>query len=128
MMRQQNIWGFFNGFVYHEDAQIYVCSPLHIPGTVQIAGLRRRVEELKQAKELGVGTAQDFAKAIAVAADFLHQIEGIRKDAANQPRKQASAMFKASRQRTGEMLRCPPWSKTGALQIPDCCIYNLRNH
>lgn len=25
--------GLFNGFVYHEDAQIYVCSPLHIPGT-----------------------------------------------------------------------------------------------
>jgi len=64
--------GLFNGFVYHEDARIYVCSHLHIPGTVQIAGLRRRVKELEQAKELGVGTAQDFAKAIAVAADFLH--------------------------------------------------------
>lgn len=69
----------------------------------QIAGLRRRVEELEQAKELGVGTMQDFAKAITVATDFLHQVEVIRKDAASQPRKQASELFKASRQRTADV-------------------------
>ena len=69
----------------------------------QIDGLRRRVEELEQAKKFGVGTAQDFAQAITVATDFLHQVENIRKDAASQSRKRASDMFDEVRKRTADV-------------------------
>lgn len=65
----------------------------------QVDGLRRRVEELFEAKTLGIGMAEDFSKTIAIASDFLKQIEGLRKEARNLPRKQSSEMFKASRRR-----------------------------
>ncbi len=65
----------------------------------QVDGLRRRVEELFEAKTLGIGTAEDFSKTIAIASDFLKQIEGLRKEARNLPRKQSSERFKASRRR-----------------------------
>ena len=68
----------------------------------QVDGLRRRVEELFEAKTLGIGMAEDFSKTIAIASDFLKQIEGLRKEARNLPRKQSSEMFKASRRRTAK--------------------------
>lgn len=63
----------------------------------QIEELRRRVEDIAEAKTLGVGKEEDFTRTLAAAADFLKQIEGLRREAGNLPRKPASEMFKASR-------------------------------
>ena len=63
----------------------------------QIEELRRRVEDISEAKTLGVGKEEDFTRTLAAAAGFLKQIEGLRREAGNLPRKPASEMFKASR-------------------------------
>ena len=63
----------------------------------QIEELRRRIEDISEAKTLGVGKEEDFTRTLAVAAGFLKQIEGLRREARNLLRKPASEMFKASR-------------------------------
>ena len=63
----------------------------------QIEELRRRIEDISEAKTLGVGKEEDFTRTLAAAAGFLKQIEGLRREAGNLPRKPASEMFKASR-------------------------------
>ena len=63
----------------------------------QIEELRRRVEDISEAKMLAVGKEEDFTRTLAAAAGFLKQIEGLRREAGNLPRKPASEMFKASR-------------------------------
>ena len=63
----------------------------------QIEELRRRIEDISEAKTLGVGKEEDFTRTLAAAAGFLKQIEGLRREVGNLPRKPASEMFKASR-------------------------------
>ena len=62
----------------------------------QIEELRRRVEDISEAKTLGVGKEEDFTRTLAAAADFLKQIEGLRKEAGNLPRKPAWAHIRSA--------------------------------
>ena len=62
----------------------------------QIEELRRRVEDISEAKTLGVGKEEDFTRTLAAAAGFLKQIEGLRREAGNLPRKLAWAHIRSA--------------------------------
>ena len=62
----------------------------------QIEELRRRIEDISEAKTLGVGKEEDFTRTLAAAADFLKQIEGLRREAGNLPRKPAWAHIRSA--------------------------------